>query len=140
MISRFKQVPNIRYLGHVPPDRAIEIIADASLLLSTSDGEGFPSVFLEAWANGTPVVSLKIDPDRLIAEKGLGVVSAGVDGAVGDIANLVGSAQERQEIALRSRDYVAQFHSGAAAVTVVERALNGGPAPALQTSQNLGRS
>ena len=72
IIDDFKAIPNLRYLGHVPPDRAIEIIGDAALLLSTSDGEGFPSVFLEAWANGTPVVSLSIDPDRLIARKRLG--------------------------------------------------------------------
>jgi glycosyltransferase involved in cell wall biosynthesis len=140
MMSRFKQVPNIRYLGHVPSARAIEIIAGASLLLSTSEGEGFPSVFLEAWANGTPVVSLKIDPDHLIAGKGLGIMSAGVEGAATDVTELVRSVQKREEIALRGRDYVQQFHSGAAAVAVVERALKGGPAAVLQPFQNLGRS
>ena len=67
MAERLRQVPNVRYLGHVSPARAIEVIAGASLLLSTSEGEGFPSVFLEAWASGTPVVSLKIDPDDAIA-------------------------------------------------------------------------
>jgi glycosyltransferase involved in cell wall biosynthesis len=140
IISRFKEIPNIHYLGHVSPTRAIEIIGEASLLLSTSEGEGFPSVFVEAWANGTPVVSLKIDPDQSIAGRGLGIMSDGVEGAAEDIANLVGSVQKRQEIALRSRDYVAQCHSGAAAVAAVERALSGGPAHVLQSVQSLPRS
>jgi glycosyltransferase involved in cell wall biosynthesis len=137
MIRRFKQVPNIRYLGHVPPTQAIQIIANASLLVSTSEGEGFPSVFVEAWANGTPVVSLKIDPDQTIAGKGLGVMSAGVDGAARDIVRLVESPEAREQIASRSRAYVAQFHSAAAAVTVVQRALNGDARPSLRASQDL---
>jgi glycosyltransferase involved in cell wall biosynthesis len=140
IIDDFKSVSNIHHLGHVPPARAIEVIGGSSLLLSTSDGEGFPSVFLEAWAAGTPVVSLKIDPDRLIAKKGLGILSDGVDGAVADIADLVESSQKRQEIALRSRDHIEQFHTGAAAVAVVERALWGDQAPALPAIQNVGRS
>ena len=79
IIQRLQKVPNIRYLGHVAPARAIEVIGSAALLLSTSDAEGFPSVFVEAWAHGTPVVTLKIDPDQVIAQNGLGAVSGGVE-------------------------------------------------------------
>ena len=50
MVSALRAQPNVEYLGKVPPDKSIEIIANASLLLSTSDEEGFPSTFLEAWA------------------------------------------------------------------------------------------
>jgi glycosyltransferase involved in cell wall biosynthesis len=140
IIRSFKELRNIHYLGHVPPDRAIEIIGGAALLLSTSDGEGFPSVFLEAWASGTPVVSLKIDPDRLIATRKLGLICDGVEAAAGGILTLVESWQERQEIALRSREYVAQFHTGTAAVAAVERALQSRSAPILQPFQSVGGS
>jgi glycosyltransferase involved in cell wall biosynthesis len=139
MAERLRQVPNVSYLGHVPPARAIEVIAGASLLLSTSEGEGFPSVFLEAWASGTPVVSLKIDPDGAIADKGLGVISAGTEGAAGDIGTLMASSEKRQQMALRTRRYVSTFHSEAAAVASVERALSGGVPSALQTSPDLAR-
>jgi glycosyltransferase involved in cell wall biosynthesis len=140
MISQFSAVPNIRYLGHVPPAEAIAVIGGAALLLSTSEGEGFPSVFLEAWAAGTPVVSLGIDPDRLIARWGLGVMSDGVEGAVKDITTLVGSAEQRQSIALRGRDYVAGAHSAEVVVSLVERALNGGAVSELRPSEQLERS
>ena len=74
MVSALQAQSNIEYLGKVAPAKSIEIIANASLLLSTSDEEGFPSTFLEAWASGTPVISLKLDPDALIQKHQLGAV------------------------------------------------------------------
>ena len=135
----FKTVPNIRYLGQVPPDRAIGIIGNAALLLSTSDGEGFPSVFLEAWANGTPVVSLSIDPDRLIARKSSVRCLANREVAAEDISALMESPGKRQDMADRGREYVGQFHTGAAAVAVVERALASRQAPTLQAFESVGQ-
>ena len=70
------------------PEQTLKVIGDASLLLSTSDGEGFPSVFLEAWAAGTPVVSIQIDPDHKIRDGELGVVAGTVDGAVDAVRSL----------------------------------------------------
>ncbi len=57
----------------------------AAVLLCTSDVEGFPNTFIQAWSNGTPVVSLKIDPDRIIERMGLGALSVNADRAITDI-------------------------------------------------------
>src|SRR5437773_6238472 len=51
---------NVDYIGYVAPEKAHQVMADASILLSTSDEEGFPNTFLQAWSSGTPVVSLKV--------------------------------------------------------------------------------
>ena len=82
------------------------MIADAALLLSTSDSEGFPNTFVQAWSSGTPVVSLKIDPDRVIEGLGLGTVSENVDRAIEDITALIESTHRREEIAKRARQCV----------------------------------
>jgi glycosyltransferase involved in cell wall biosynthesis len=140
IVDEFRRVPNIRYLGHIAPAAAIDVIANASILLSTSDGEGFPSVFLEAWANGTPVVSLTIDPDGAIATHRLGLVSGNVAAATPHLAALVRSSDRRQLIADRCREYVARVHSAAAAAAAVERALSDSAAPMLQPFSNVGES
>ena len=69
--------PNLRVHGGVPRDDVPMYYRKAACLCSTSDVEGFPNTFLEAWSYGIPVVST-IDPDDLILEKGLGSVARNV--------------------------------------------------------------
>lgn len=120
IMKELRALKNVKCLGHVPPERTLQIIADAAMLLSTSDGEGFPSVFLEAWAFGTPVVSLKIDPDRVIQKKKLGTVTNTVDKAVEAIQTLMNSPGIREEMAIRARQHVAKNHSESASIKAFE--------------------
>lgn len=64
--------PNVTVRRNVPHQDMDELYAAAKLLVHTSRVEGFSNVFIEAWKNGTPVVSLDVDTDGLIAERGLG--------------------------------------------------------------------
>jgi glycosyltransferase involved in cell wall biosynthesis len=126
IVEELRQLPNVEYLGQVTPDVAMRTIANAALLLSTSDDEGFPNTFLQAWSSGTPVVSLTIDPDHLIRHMGLGLVSGDVQTAVADITRLLRSPAERQAIALRARRHVERSHGEATAVGILERAVGAG--------------
>ncbi len=125
ILNTLRAQPNIEYLGQVPPQKARQIIADAALLLSTSDEEGFPSTFLEAWSGGTPVISLQLDPDRIIECEGLGTVPGTVERATADILALMESPQRRDAIAARAQQYVADTYSAAAVAAVFEKALAG---------------
>ncbi|MGH7871056.1 MAG: glycosyltransferase, partial [Candidatus Binatia bacterium] len=87
--DQLRAMPNIEYLGQVPPDKAQRVIESASILLCTSDIEGFPNTFVQAWSSGTPVVSLKVDPDYIISQSGLGTVSGDMSKALEDIAVLM---------------------------------------------------
>jgi len=118
-----RTLPNVDYRGQVAPDKAHEIIANASVLLCTSDGEGFPNVFLEAWANGTPVVSLTIDPDRVIEKKKIGLVSRNVENAIADLTALIAAPELREKTAVRCRQYVAETHGEAAVIAALTATL-----------------
>lgn len=123
IVNALRAQRNIEFLGKVAPGEALQIIRNAAVLLSTSDEEGFPSVFLEAWSGGTPVISLKLDPDRIIEREELGTVPGTVENATADIIALMDSPERRQEMGDRARRYVAEAHSEAAVTTVFERAI-----------------
>jgi glycosyltransferase involved in cell wall biosynthesis len=123
IVERLQALPNVEYLGQVAPDRAAQVIEEAALLLATSDGEGFPNTFLQAWSSGTPIVSLKIDPDNSIAQMGLGAVAVTLEDAVTEINALISSPQEREEIAARACRHVVRAHSALASVAAFERAI-----------------
>ena len=125
IVSELGMQPNVEFLGQVAPEKAQEIISDAAMLLSTSDVEGFPNTFVQAWSSGTPVVSLNVDPDGIIQRVGLGALSGSVEQAIRDITDLLESPWRRDEIATRARQFVVEKYSASAVVSLFERALTG---------------
>ncbi|MFT4850170.1 MAG: hypothetical protein ACI83B_002722 [Sediminicola sp.] len=63
---------NFYYLGQLEITNANAAIKGALALVHTCRPEGFPNVFLQAWALGKPVVSLNFDPQGIIKEYGVG--------------------------------------------------------------------
>lgn len=123
IMAQLRSLPNVDYRGHVAPQQALKIIAEGNLFLSTSDGEGFPSVFLEAWGAGTPVVSLQIDPDHKIRDYGLGMVTDTVEGTIEAVRSLMTSPERCQDMGVRARRHVEDVHSPVAAVRAFETAI-----------------
>jgi glycosyltransferase involved in cell wall biosynthesis len=125
VIEDLRSTPNIHYLGQVAPDKAQQVIADASVLLSTSDVEGFPNTFVQAWSCGTPLITLKVDPDQIISRNQLGAVSGDSERALSEIVGLLDSPGRREEIAIRAQEYVVKNHSAPAVIKLFEETLIG---------------
>jgi glycosyltransferase involved in cell wall biosynthesis len=125
IIDALRVLPNVEYRGQVAPEEAQQVIANAAVLLSTSDEEGFPNTFLQAWSSGTPVVSLSVDPDDVIKQEGIGAVSGSVERAVADLDMLMKSWHQRDEIAVRAQRYVTKTHSEADVVSAFEHFILG---------------
>ncbi len=106
-------MPNVEYRGVVLPPEALNIIANASLLLSTSEWEGFPNTMLEAWSLGVPVVSWKLDIGGIINRHNLGRVTKDVSESVTSIEQLMNSPRELFRIGINSKQYVLENHSPA---------------------------
>jgi glycosyltransferase involved in cell wall biosynthesis len=78
---------NVAFHGRLAYRDTGALYARARVFVNTSDVEGFPNSYLQAWMRGVPVVTL-IDPDRVIEREGLGIAArspAGLEGAVRDL-------------------------------------------------------
>jgi len=63
--------PNVSFHGRLSYWEANALYSRAKVLVNTSEVEGFPNSYLQAWIRGVPVVTL-IDPDHVIEREGLG--------------------------------------------------------------------
>lgn len=68
-----KLLPNLFFKGFLAYDVAERFFSSAKVFINTSEREGFPNTFLQAWACGLPVISF-CDPDHVISSWKLGVV------------------------------------------------------------------
>lgn len=68
---------NVKLLGRLNHKQTLREITNSLALISTSPMEGFPNVFIEAWACGVPVLSLYVDPGSIIEKEKLGVIAHG---------------------------------------------------------------
>jgi len=112
-LDRLLTANNVTYHGELPHDVAWNRMRRARLLINTSPMEGFSNVMLEAWAVGTPAVSLAANPDSLLSgHDSLGLCAGG---SLADMAAMIRTALA-DDAALsaagqRAVDYVRRAHS-----------------------------
>lgn len=70
-------VPNLEVLPPLTHSQVLPLYERAVAVVNTSDFEGFPNVFMEGWARGALALSLRVDPDGVIARYGLGFAAGG---------------------------------------------------------------
>ncbi len=107
--QRARQVPNLTVHGPVSRDQVPSFYGNAGCLCCTSDFEGFPNTFLEAWSYGLPVVST-FDPDSVIRKHKLGIVARDVPEMIAAIRCLYESEDRYLEMSRNARQYVWENH------------------------------
>ena len=120
--DQLRSLPNVTWHGFLPHDRLQEVYSRATLLVCTSESEGFPNVFLEAWGHGVATVST-VDPDGVIAAHRLGGVAASYE----DLRRLVEQARAEpavwRERGCRAAAFVRAHHTPAASAAALDRVL-----------------
>jgi len=79
--------------------------------VNTSDYEGFPNTFLEAWRYATPVLSLHYEVDDNFSTFGLGAKTGSMDQMKQQIRLLHEEPIQRNEKGKAAREYMIQNYS-----------------------------
>lgn len=98
---------NISFHGALSYRDTNDLYGRSKLLVNTSDVEGFPNSYLQAWIRGVPVVTL-IDPDGVIEREGLGVAVTSPSAIRGAVKNLLTDPDELSAASDRCRSYMAR--------------------------------
>jgi len=108
MLRDAAAIPNVVMHGRVAPERMPDLYRHSTVLCCTSDSEGFPNTFLEAWSWGVPVVST-VDPDGIIERNQLGlfVTKEKLSNALKD---LCGDTERHRRLCRNARDYYVRNH------------------------------
>jgi glycosyltransferase involved in cell wall biosynthesis len=116
------ELPNVTVHGAVPRELIGELYRQASLLCNTSDYEGFPNTFLEAWSHGLPVVS-SFDPDSIIRRHDLGLVVTEAQEMAAGLRSLLDSPAEYLTKSGHARRYYESHHTVEAVLPQIEALL-----------------
>ncbi len=129
---RAEGMPNVTLHGFLPYDRMPEVYGRAALLVCTSRLEGYPTIFMEAWGRGIPIVTT-FDPDGVVAASGAGRAVSDVDGAIAAVNELLHEPGRWAEASRRSYGFFAENHALDAVVPRYESLL-------LRATEREGRS
>ncbi len=99
--------PNVRFHGRLSYQDANALYDRAKVLVNTSEVEGFPNAYLQAWIRGVPVVTL-IDPDAVIEREGLGVAAKSPARIAEAVGHLLGDAAAWRLASDRCRAFMAR--------------------------------
>jgi len=100
---------NVTFHGRLSYRDAGHLYGRAKILVNTSDIEGFPNSYLQAWIRGVPVVTL-IDPDRVIEREGLGVAVSSAAQIPAAVRHLLGDATALKAVSDRCRAFIEREH------------------------------
>lgn len=136
---RASGICNVTLHGAASRNRVFEFYRQSTLLCCTSDYEGFPNTFLEAWSHGLPIVST-VNPDGLLTRRDLGRVGETVDELRAAILGLLDSQSVYAAVSSNARRYYQETHTVGAIlprfVALFEAVVGGKP---IQPSASFAR-
>jgi glycosyltransferase involved in cell wall biosynthesis len=110
-LAAIAATPNLEYRGALSQAEVNGLLEHTDLLVNTSDYEGFSNTFIQAWMRRVPVVSLRVDPDRLLSRGGLGTVTGTEESLFGSVAVLLDDPDKCSAIGARARRYALEHHA-----------------------------
>jgi glycosyltransferase involved in cell wall biosynthesis len=101
------RVGSLTFQGQLSYRATSQVFDRARVFVNTSEFEGFPNTFLQAWVRGIPVVSF-FDPDGVIRREGLGHAVASLHEMARAAEALTTDSQAWLEVSARCQAYMAR--------------------------------
>jgi glycosyltransferase involved in cell wall biosynthesis len=108
--QKSQEIPNLSFLGAKSFEEVNTLIAKSRLLVCTSEYEGFPNTFLQAWAQSVPVVST-VNPNNVFENHKLGVYVENVDSLCENTCTLLMDVQLYNDYMICIQNYFTENHS-----------------------------
>jgi glycosyltransferase involved in cell wall biosynthesis len=108
LYKRLGDFSNVQLMGKLSHADTMNEISRSRGLISTSPMEGFPNIFIEAWACGVPVLSLYVDPGQVIENEKLGFVA---NGSIEQLIEKMPSLNRSEEFSRNAQAYVSTHHA-----------------------------
>jgi len=105
--SDARKLSNLTFHGSVPYMDIGALFDRARVFANTSDLEGFPNTFLQAWVRGIPVVTT-FDPDGVVRHAGLGSSHSTVPEMIRGLETMLRSACAYQAASSASLQFMEQ--------------------------------
>jgi glycosyltransferase involved in cell wall biosynthesis len=121
--EKIATLPNVQYRGFIPFEQADRLFDGARLVLSTSGYEGFPNVFLQAWARGVPTVAFVDTGSRRPDGRPAYDIVKDVRDASLRVERLMRDDTEWEEASRRAAAHFREHHSLQAVTAIYEREL-----------------
>jgi len=104
-------VPNLRFINQVPFSKIDAYFSRAKVFISTSLSEGFPNTFIQAGIGKVPIISFKVNPDKIIDRHRLGFCADGDERQMEKLLKkILKNNQLRRQLAVNSYNYVRLHH------------------------------
>lgn len=100
-----KAIPNLTFHGRVPYHDVNDFYERAKVFVNTSDSEGFPNSYLQAWRRGTPTIVF-FDPDSIVAKRELGVAASSMEGMADAVRQLADSQVAWRRYSIRCQQFM----------------------------------
>lgn len=107
---RSNSISNISFLGPVTFEESEKLFEKAKVLICTSEYEGFPNTFLQAWSRNIPVIAT-VDPNNLLSQKRMGVLVKNEVELKQSLKFFLNKKDYRTEIKRNISDYFEKNHN-----------------------------
>jgi len=118
-----ENLDNLSFMGAISYHEVNNYFSKSKVFVNTSDWEGFPNSFLQAWARGVPVISF-FDPDDLISTRKMGAVPKDIPDMAKKVKLLLSDNEQRESIAKSSQTFVLENYSPVAIAKHYEQLLS----------------